>query len=190
MVSTVETALVNFIQRFTEAAASKGGDFAHQKYDPDWPSPCLIGTPNPAGYICWEPVRQDEKINFRGLENALDLHIHADIKAFYGTYWSAGLQATSDEGHVSLIQLWNRQDFHRLVENLIGHALAKRRLKHPFTVFVATTEADSELFLSVDNTTGAVLLEEPGHPPSREVEETLARFIDRLTPSLEQPKIY
>lgn len=190
IVSSVETALTNFIQRFTVAAASTDAAFPPQKYDPQWPSPCRIGLPDSAGYICWEPIRQNEKTDFHGLENALGLDIHADIKAFYGTYWCATMQATAAEGQVSLIQLWNQQDFDRLIENLIGHALAKRRLKHPFTVFVANTESESELFLSVDNTTGRVLLEEPGLPPRREVEENLASFIDRLTPSLEQPAIY
>ena len=190
MVSTVETALVNFVQRFREAAAGRDNTFAPQKYDPEWPSPCRIGAPDTAGFIRWEPVRQNEKTNFRGLENALELDVHEDIRDFYGTFWSAGLEATSEEGHVSLIQLWNLQDFDRLIENLIGHALAKRRQKHSFTAFVATTDADSELFLSVDNTTGRVLLEDPGHLPKREVDENLASFIDRLTPCLEQPKIY
>ena len=40
---------------------------------------------------------------------------------------------------------------------LIGHALAKRRARAPFSVFFACSEQDSELFLSVDNTTGEVL---------------------------------
>jgi SecY interacting protein Syd len=190
MVSTVETALVNFVQRFKEAAAGRDDTFPPQKYDSEWTSPCRIGAADSAGFIRWEPVRQNERIDFRGLENALELEIHGDIKALYSTYWSAGLEATSEEGHVSLIQLWNPQDFDRLIENLIGHALAKRRQKQSFTVFVATTEADSELFLSVDNATGKVLLEEPGHPPKREVDENLASFIDRLAPCLEQPKIY
>jgi len=190
MLSTVETALTNFIQRFTEAAAGNGRAFPAQKYDPDWPSPCRIGPPDTAGYICWEPVKQNEKTDFSGLENALELEIHPDVKAFYGAFWSAGLEATSEEGHVSLIQLWNQLDFDRLIENLIGHAMAKRRQNHPFTVFFANTESDSELFLSVNNTTGNVLLEEPGCLPRRTVEENLTSFIDRLTPCMEQPKIY
>ncbi len=179
MVSGVETALDGFVQRF---AASAGGAFPPEKYDPEWGSPCLIGGPDSAGFVCWEPVRQEEKTDFRGLENALEVEIHGDIKAFYGAYWSACLEAASEEGPVSLIQLWNREDFDRLIENLIGHAMAKQRLKHPFTVFVATTAEDSELFLSVDNETGRVLLEEPGYPPRRQVDENLASFIDRLTP--------
>ncbi|HJN51933.1 MAG: SecY-interacting protein [Pseudomonadales bacterium] len=187
--SNVETALADFMQRFKSAAAGSGGAFPPQKFDPDWPSPCRIGAPA-AGYIRWEPVPQSQTTDFRGLENALELEIHKDIKAYYGSYWCGALEATAEEGHVSLIQMWNPQDFDRLIENLIGHAMAKRRLKHPFTVFVATTEADSELFLSVDNDTGGVLLEEPGCPPRRQVDENLASFIDRLTPCLAQPKIY
>ena len=93
-------------------------------------------------------------------------------------------------GHASLIQLWNQEDFDRLIENFIGHALAKRQLKEPLTLFIATTEADSEYFLSIDNATGAVLLEEPGRPPLRQVEDNLETFLRRLTPAASQPAVF
>ncbi len=122
-------------------------------------------------------------MDFRGLANALECPIHPDICTYYGSYWSGSIEAESSEGHVSLIQLWNPEDFDRLIENLIGHALMKQKSRHPFTVFFATTEADSELFLSVENQTGRVFLEEPGKAPLRCVDEDLATFLDRLTGS-------
>ena len=108
--------------------------------------------------------------------------MHPDIKAYYGAYWSAGLEAEAVDGHVSLLFLWNLDDVARLNENLIGHAMAKQRAKSSMSVFFACTEPDSELFLSVDNATGAVLLEKPGYPPVREVADDLASFITTLVP--------
>ncbi len=84
---------------------------------------------------------------------------------------------------MSLILLWNAEDAARLIENLIGHALAKRRAKSPLSIFFACTEQDSELFLSVENTTGQVLIEKPGHKPVDVVAENLASFIDALVPA-------
>jgi SecY interacting protein Syd len=69
------------------------------------------------------------------------------------------------------------------VENLIGHALAKRRARAPFTVFFACTEPDSELFLSVDNATGEVMLEAPGAKPLRTVAPSLTVFLRGLVPA-------
>jgi SecY interacting protein Syd len=100
------------------------------------------------------------------------------------------LETKSQEGPLSLIQLWNQSDFDRLIENLIGHLMAKQQARQPFTVFFATTDPDSELFLSVDNDTGKVLLEEPGKPPIREVESDLACFLDRLEAVTNSPGIY
>ena len=85
------------------------------------------------------------------------------------------------EGGVTLIQVWNSVDFDRLVENIIGHAVAKQRMKAPLTVFIACTDED-EYMLSVDNESGRVMLEEPGSPPTREVSPSLVEFLERLQP--------
>jgi len=176
-----------FIQR---AMAVRDCDYFETEYDPRWRSECELDEAPQSGISRWRPVPQRQPVDFRGLASALEQPIHPDICAWYGSFWSGGFEAKSLEGHVSLIQLWNREDFDRLVENLIGHALAKRRVKQPFTAFFATTEPESELFLSIDNESGKVLLEEPGKPPLKEVDESLARFLDRLTPLNLNPGIY
>lgn len=157
-------------------------------HDPDWPSPCECGEPfrGPDGEqrILWRPVRRHiPGDDLAGLERALEIPIHPDIKTYYGTYWSGSLEATAPQGHVSLIQLWNAEDADRLVENLIGHALAKRQARSPFSVFFACTEPDADTFLSIDNETGRVLLEEPGRRPLRTVADGLEAFLDTLVPA-------
>ena len=84
---------------------------------------------------------------------------------------------------MSLLFLWNPADTDRLNENLIGHAMAKQRAKAPMSIFFACTEPDSELFLSVDNDSGSVLLEKPGYKPIREVAPDLASFLATLVPT-------
>lgn len=156
-------------------------------FDPQWRSPCETGEPFTSGddvrCVPWRPLRRAFADDFAGLERALETTIHADIKAYYGSYWSGGLEATAQEGHVSLILLWNPSDAERLVENLIGHALAKRRARAPFTVFFACTEPESDLFLSVDNATGEVVLEAPGAKPLRTVAPSLTVFLRGLVPA-------
>ncbi len=159
----------------------------YEPYDPDWRSPCEIGPPEQqAGgeaLVPWRPLPRTLADDFAGLERALELEIHPDIKAYFGRYWSGGLEMTAPEGHVSLIQLWNPQDVERLIENLIGHALAKRQAGVGYSVFFACTEPNSDLFLSVENDTGAVLLEKPGYKPVRQVSDSLAAFLGELEPA-------
>jgi SecY interacting protein Syd len=156
-------------------------------FDPQWRSPCETGEPFTAlddeRCVAWRPLRRAFADDFAGLERALETAIHPDIKAYYGRYWSGGLEATAQEGHVSLILLWNPADAERLVENLIGHALAKRRARAPFTVFFACTEPESDLFLSVDNASGQVVLEAPGAKPIRTVAASLTDFLRGLVPA-------
>lgn len=155
--------------------------FLHEP-DPDWPSPCELPDTRKEGQIGWRPVKRDKPIDFTGLEQAIEARVHPDIKAYYGSYYSDSIETFSSEGKVSLIQLWSDKDYERLVGNLVGHYLSKKRLKHAFTVFFATTEEDSELFLSIDNESGIIYLEEPGREPLKQVEQDLASFLKRLTP--------
>jgi SecY interacting protein Syd len=184
MTIAVKTALQQFVDAYLIEAGKSGREFPGVEFDAEWLSDCQNESVDMDGLVGWQPVEQSQPVDFSGLENALELPIHPDVKEYFGSFWSGSLEATCKEGQVSLIQLWNPQDFDRLIENLIGHALAKKRLKQSFTVFFATTEPDSELFLSIDNETGAVLLEEPGLPPRKTVDACVADFIKRLKPSL------
>ena len=178
----VSEALTGFVDRYLAEFP-----VLTQPFDPEWRSPCETGGPIDRGsgaepVIRWRPQPRSA-VDFGGLEHALELTIHPDVKEYYGTFFSGNLEAEAADGHVSLILLWNDADTDRLVENLIGHALAKRRAREPMTVFFACTEPDSELFLSVDNASGAVLLEQPGRKPLRQVAGSLAEFIESLAPA-------
>jgi SecY interacting protein Syd len=181
-VSEVAEALGEFVERYLEHYPTLVDPF-----DPEWRSPCEAGEPfrGVGGdlQVAWRPLRRAFADDFAGLERALEQPIHPDIKAYYGAFWSGGLEATAADGHVSLILLWNPADAERLIENLIGHALAKRRARAPFTVFFACTEPESELFLSVDNATGAVVVEAPGSKPLRTVAPSLTIFLRGLVPA-------
>jgi SecY interacting protein Syd len=177
----VNHALQAYIER---ALAHTKDNHFWTEFDPEWRSPCELSTTAP-GYIGWRPVPQQPIMSFDGLAHALEQPIHDDICTYYTSNWSGHLSASADDGAVNLIQLWNPEDFERLIENLIGHSMAKQRLKQPFTVFIATTEPESELFISIDNSTGNILLEEPGRPPLRTIADSLAEFLHSLTPVIE-----
>lgn len=183
---TVETALAEFMEYTLKSYPDLQAPF-----DSEWRSPCEIGEVNEIGegaaspVIRWQPLRRHPDTiaaDFAPLERALEITIHPDIKAYYGAYWAAGLEAEAVDGHVSLLFLWNTEDVARLNENLIGHALAKQQAKSPMSVFFACTDTDSELFLSVDNDSGAILLEKPGSKPIRQVADDLASFLETLVP--------
>lgn len=165
------------------------GDPFETEYDREWPSSCERGQPfrNVEGdwRTRWEPVsRLDSEglppADFAGLAAALEEPIHEDFCAFFSSFWSAGLELQAPDGPVSLLQLWNPQDIDRLVENLIGHVLVQRRARAPLTLFFACTDPDSDLILSLDNRSGAVLLERPGQLPLRTVASKLSDFLSQL----------
>lgn len=181
----VKSALDSFIQR---SLSENESPYFTREYDADWTSPCELKQVDTTSH--WRPATQQSRLDFSGLANAVEAPIHEDIQNFYGSFWSGSLQGKTAEGPISLIQLWNEEDFTRLIENLVGHLFMKNRAKQPFTVFFATTEEDSEFFLSIENATGKILLEEPGKPPIREIETDIATFLNRIEPDLSPPVIY
>ena len=57
------------------------------------------------------------------------------------------------------------------------------RIKQLIMGMLENHQTHSELFLSVDNTSGAVLLEKPGYAPQRQVTGSLAEFLEELVPA-------
>ncbi|MCZ6644430.1 MAG: SecY-interacting protein Syd [Gammaproteobacteria bacterium] len=181
----VTEALDAFIEQYRKARPHLEG-----VHDPRWRSPCEISEPyrgaDGIDRIAWEPLKRNHPTtpnDFSGLERALELEIHPDLKTYYGAYWSGGLEAEAPQGHVSLLFLWNDEDIDRLTENLVGHAIAKRRSRSAFSVFFACTEEDSELFLSVENESGRIILERPGYKPLKTVASNLSEFLGNLVPA-------
>ncbi len=187
--TSIETkaALDRLLRRYLESCQRTSGSLPIQAHDPAWPSQCQVGEPDAAGMIRWRPRERDTAADFSGLERALEREVHADIKSFYGSYWSGTMELAAEEGGMTLIQVWNDDDFDRLVENILGHALAKQRIKAPLTIFIACADED-EFMLSVENETGRVVLEKPGSPPIREVSPSLAEFLDRVNPVADTDK--
>lgn len=179
MSSHVETALDAFMRSFLDIHPI----LPTLPYNTDWPSECYQSRGKEGDSVEWKPVLQNIPSNmFQRLEEALDERIHPDIVDYYCRYWSDPLPASCSEGDLSLIQVWNEEDMERLRGNLVGHALSKRQQKRPLTFFFACAEPDEDYFISVDNFSGEVLLELPGKPPIRKLANTLAEFIESLTP--------
>lgn len=187
---TIETnattkALSGFVSR---SLALRDHALFQQPFDEEWRSPCEVRQEQTSTY--WRPALQSKPLDFAGLANAAEQPIHPDIQSYYNLYWAGTLPGKTVEGELSLIQMWNEEDFTRLLENLVGHLFYKIRAKAPFTVFFANTEEDSEFFLSVDNDTGVVLLEEPGRPPIKELAPDLATFLNRIEPDNRDIEVY
>lgn len=178
---STQQSLDALLDRLVEEYSDKLGGLPRREHEVDWPSACEIGKPDEHGAITWVPVERAPPASFKGVENALGVTIHPAIKAYYGSGWCATFEGCALEGNLTLIQIWNEEEFDILCENILGHALAKRHAKLPLTVFFACTD-EGELMLSVDNDSGEVVLEYPGEAPIRVIESSLASFLGRVRP--------
>lgn len=122
--------------------------------------------------------------DFQRLASALDIALHPAVSAAYTTHWSASLPLVFNDNSFELLQLWNEQDFENLLGNFIGHALEKKRVRQALTLFFAVVD-DNQL-LSIDNETGAVVLETLGRPGPDDVSPSLAEFLDQCQADVSQ----
>jgi len=176
--NTIEQALDALYEKWHHFNDDKS-QYPHVEYDAEWPSECIAGFDAIGGKTPWRPVKREPQGQFSNIEQALELPIHPDVKAFYGRYWSESLALKHPMGELSLIQIWNEEDFEYLQQNIIGHVMTKRTLKQPITVFIATTDED-DCNLVVLNDSGDVWLEYVGKEPHKKVADSLSEFIDVL----------
>lgn len=176
----MEKSLDAFFERFSHANPNPTTE-----WDEDWPSPCETGEPfikDDQKFIHWQPTKRNLLADdFLGLENALEGEVHPDIKTYYGSRWSENITATAPDGPCSMLFLWSPDDINRLMENLVGHLFACQVNKTPFSVFFACTIDPDDYYLTVNNETGIVQLEQPAKKPIREIAPNLATFLDQLS---------
>lgn len=155
-------------------------------YDNEWPSPCFQVNANMSKQdgdeVSWRPVLRSEPASLSNLEEALEVRIPLELQLLFGRYYSHDLNASTEDGGLSIIQAWNEQDFDRLQKNLIAHVLMKRRLKQAETLFFGLTD-EEDYILSVMLSTGAVMLEKVGKEPVRELAPNLSAFLLNLKPA-------
>jgi SecY interacting protein Syd len=184
----------NLVQRIKQFSEQYITDYqqAHAclptvEQDEEWPSPCEQGEAEKStslqAKVYWQPIsiEKAEGLSFDNVESALELTLHDDIKTYFTLLYSESLDARCDEGELSLLFAWNKQDFERLQQNLIGHILMKQRLKQKETIFFAVTD-EEDMIISVDNASGSVWVERVGCKPHKQLSDSLAQFIGQLTP--------
>ncbi|WP_299198042.1 SecY-interacting protein [uncultured Amphritea sp.] len=187
MSQTLIEKIDSFIQQALDLQLSQTGRLPLTIYDPEWLSECHEPIAEPGQQTPWQPVLQSQNDNachdmLDRLEQALGYAIHPGIRTWYSRYWSDPLPATSDWGDLSLLFVWSEKDCERLRGNLVGHLLTKQKQKQPATLFFACTEPDGEKFISIDNQTGEVWLEQPGKKPIMKLADSLDVFLGKLTP--------
>jgi SecY interacting protein Syd len=157
-------------------------------FDKEWLSSCFQvankDDNNDGDEVLWKPVLRSQNESLANLEVALEINIPDELQQLFCRYYSHDLNASAEHGNLTILQVWNAEDFERLQKNLIAHVLMKRRLKQDDTLFFALTD-EPDYILSLMLSTGAVMLEKVGKAPQREIAPNLTAFMADLTPAPE-----
>ncbi|MEO1575747.1 MAG: SecY-interacting protein Syd [Pseudomonadota bacterium] len=183
-VAPVAEQLARVTSRLLDRWQSDTGGLPSAEHDPDWPSACIVGAPD-NGRCFWRPVPMQPAVDLDRLGDALEVTLHPAWRTLFTVQWSAALPLRYNDGEFELLQLWNAEDADNLIANQIGHALEKRRVRQPLTLFFGLV--DDHRLLSVDNDGGAVQLETLGSPGPEEVTPDLATFLSACEPAPPHP---
>lgn len=177
--SLVENTLLIVTQSYIENYQNIHKQLPSIEKDKDWVSPCEQEEVN-ENEVYWKPVKTDSDLSFDNVEKALDIVIHNDIKSYFTCVYSESIDAECKDGKLALLLPWNKDDFERLQQNLIGHIMMKQKLKQSVTLFFAVTDED-DMIISMDNETGEIWVEQVGCAPHKKLADNLIDFLQGLT---------
>ena len=150
------------------------------EHDPEWPSPCVVGEPDEDDLVAWRPVPMDDPPGTGEVAAAVGAVVHPDAVEFLTSWWAGEVEGSFDGEMVFLRTLWNREELDTALADLRQHLEVQGESGIPArTVPIAGTGSD--FYFGLDNRTGEVYLDEPGHPPLRTVAPSLAAFLYGLT---------
>ena len=179
MIEETAQALRDFSQRYCDLWQQESGHLPASEELYGIASPCVVTTREDS--VWWQPQPFTLAQNLDAVERALDIQLQPAVAAFYTTQFAGDMAGTFADRRVSLVQVWSEDDFVRVQENLIGHLIMKRRLKHSPTLFVATTASELEV-VSVCNLSGEVILEQLGTQKRQILAPSLQNFLISLQP--------
>ena len=168
-----KVALLDFTQRWI-------AQFEHAPQSEELhglPSPCIIKTENLAVY--WQPFLLNPPRDLTIAEQVINIRIHPSAHTFYGTQYAANLTAKFADVNLILLQAWNDDDFSNLEKNLIAHLSQQKKLKRTPTIFIASTNEDTEI-VALNNLTGEVVKEDLITGQLTTLSSNLATFLEKL----------
>lgn len=177
MIDETSRALADFTRNYCDRWVNECGHPPASSELYGIPSPCVQQTVGDE--VWWLPQPFTLAKNLENVERALDLRIQPSIIAWYTSQFAGDMKTLVNGQPCTLLQIWSEDDFERMQENLIGHLVMKRRLKHSPTFFIATTPSELEI-ISVCNLSGEVILEKLGTKKQTVLAATLEQFLVSL----------
>ena len=167
-------AIHTFTRRFCDSWQQQTGHLPVSIGLADIDSPCVQQRAEHGVY--WLPQPFTLPAHLGAVERGVEIALQPSVVAWYTAQFAADMAVSFRGQPITLLQVWNEDDFQRVQENLIGHLVMKRRLKQMPTLFIGATDHDTEI-ISICNLSGEVIREALGSKKRDILSENLAEFL-------------
>lgn len=142
----ISEAIQAFTRRYCDSWQQHTGQPPVSTTLADSDSPCIQHRTEHG--VCWLPQPFTLPPTLSAVERGIEIALQPAAVAWYTSQFAADMEVHWRGEEITLLQVWNEDDFQRLQENLIGHLVMKRRLKQSPTLFIAATPMTQRLFQS------------------------------------------
>ncbi len=170
-------AMRRFSRRYCDEWQQHTGNLPYSNELADIESPCIV-TRDATG-VYWQPREFTLPLSLDAVERGVEIILQPAAVAWYTAQFAGDMQAEWFGEPMTLLQVWNEDDFSRVQQNLIGHLVMKRRLKQSPTLFIAATDHDTEI-ISVCNLSGEVIREALGTNKRKVLAGSVDDFLEKL----------
>lgn len=177
-INKLDNTLTQFTQRYVDLWQKT---FNHEPKSTELygiSSPCITMTNDKA--VFWLPVMATH-FSLNIVEQVMNITLHTDAHLYYETQYAGDMSAQWDNLTLTLIQVWNDEDFSRLEQNLIAHLTMQKKLKRQPSIFIGTTD-DATKIITIDNLTGKIILDNLVENQLHILANDLNSFLSQLKP--------
>lgn len=174
----ISEAIQAFTRRYCDSWQQHTGQPPVSTTLADSDSPCIQHRTEHG--VCWLPQPFTLPPTLSAVERGVEIALQPAAVAWYTSQFAADMEVHWRGEEITLLQVWNEDDFQRLQENLIGHLVMKRRLKQSPTLFIAATPHDTEI-ISICNLSGEVIREALGTKKRQVLSANVSDFLTECT---------
>ncbi|MED3899039.1 SecY-interacting protein Syd [Priestia megaterium] len=150
--------LKNVMEQYFNKLIAKWGEFNgtlplvpwNEEVDPH----IYVGSQDEEGYIAWKPLEKDKNTNFQQFEQEMNIILHADLKAYFNSFWFLEMIGWVSEYNVNLYPVTPGVEPEAFFQRVKDYILEKEK-----SVYIPVGFESNGMLIVMNNQSGGIFIE-------------------------------